>query len=336
MEQGGKRIVMNGDAYVHRQPDANNDLLDVRSQQLIILPDEDVVYTDLPAEVLKGRSRMNGTGMHYNNRTRQLQVSASTDVEIAGGEGKQQRRTEIPAPTIPTRRSHDRPPDSPCPDDAPDRRRPAGRGGARLGPRGGPAPQPAAGKAAPAEEPSTLILSDTLHYDDVKKQSVFTGNVNMTRGLMTLTSDTLEMHEDAKGNQYGTATANKGKVVTIRQERPRTSNSSKARACAPNTTAPTAPSTSSARPWWCATSANRSTPSVANGYANEKSGTYEAHGGPNSARPAAGCARWPSPAPRRTPPSPNAASSRPRRRGAKRLPATHPPPRMNPPSVQTL
>jgi lipopolysaccharide export system protein LptA len=44
----------------------------------------------------------------------------------------------------------------------------------------------------------------------------------MTRGLMTLTSDTLEMHEDAQGGQYGTATANKGKVVTIRQERPET------------------------------------------------------------------------------------------------------------------
>ncbi|APX77586.1 MULTISPECIES: LPS export ABC transporter periplasmic protein LptC [Achromobacter] len=97
MEQGGKRIIMNGDAHVRRQPDANNDLLDVRSQQLIILPDDDVVYTDLPAEVIKGRSRMNGTGMHYNNKTRQLQVSASTDVEIAGSEGKQQRRTEIPA-----------------------------------------------------------------------------------------------------------------------------------------------------------------------------------------------------------------------------------------------
>ena len=105
---------------------------------------------------------------------------------------------------------------------------------------------------------------------------------------MTLTSDTLEMHEDAKGNQYGTATANKGKVVTIRQERPENFELIEGRACAPNTTAPTAPSTSSARPWWCATSANRSTPSVANGYANEKSGTYEAHGGPNSARPAAG------------------------------------------------
>ncbi|WP_116522261.1 lipopolysaccharide transport periplasmic protein LptA [Achromobacter insuavis] len=86
-------------------------------------------------------------------------------------------------------------------------------------------PKPAAAgssKAAPAEEPTTTILSDTLHYDDVKKLSVFTGNVNMVRGLMTLTSDTLEMREDAAGNQYGTATANKGKVVTIRQERPET------------------------------------------------------------------------------------------------------------------
>ena len=84
------------------------------------------------------------------------------------------------------------------------------------------AADPAPKAATPAEEPSTLILSDTLHYDDVKKQSVFTGNVNMTRGLMTLTSDVLEMNEDAQGNQFGTATANKGKIVTIRQERPET------------------------------------------------------------------------------------------------------------------
>ena len=84
------------------------------------------------------------------------------------------------------------------------------------------AADPAPKGAAPAEEPSTLILSDTLHYDDVKKQSVFTGNVKLTRGLMTLTSDTLQMNEDAQGNQFGTATANKGKVVTIRQERPET------------------------------------------------------------------------------------------------------------------
>ncbi len=95
IEQGGKRIVMNGDAHVHRNPDANNDTLDVRSQQLILLPDEDLVFTDLPAQVIKGNSRMNGTGMRYNNKTRQLEVYASTNVEIAGGAGRKQP----PAPT---------------------------------------------------------------------------------------------------------------------------------------------------------------------------------------------------------------------------------------------
>ncbi|AZY50451.1 LPS export ABC transporter periplasmic protein LptC [Bordetella avium] len=90
MEEGGKRVVMNGDAHVHRNADANNDALDVRSQQLILIPDDDLVFTDLPAQVIKGNSRMNGTGMRYNNKTRQLEVHASTDVEIAGSESRRQ------------------------------------------------------------------------------------------------------------------------------------------------------------------------------------------------------------------------------------------------------
>lgn len=72
----------------------------------------------------------------------------------------------------------------------------------------------------PAEEPDTLVLSDTLTYDDAKRESVFTGNVIMTRGDMTLHSDKLVMHEDAEGFQYGTATVNEGKLVFIRQEDP--------------------------------------------------------------------------------------------------------------------
>lgn len=79
--------------------------------------------------------------------------------------------------------------------------------------------QPAAG-TPPTEEPDTLILSDTLNYDDVKKESTFTGNVVMTRGQMTLNSDVLVMSEDAEGFQYGTATADPGKLVFIRQETP--------------------------------------------------------------------------------------------------------------------
>jgi lipopolysaccharide export system protein LptA len=74
--------------------------------------------------------------------------------------------------------------------------------------------------AAPIEEPSTTILSDTLRYDDTKRDSSFTGKVVMTRGLLTLSSDTLSMREDAEGNQYGIATADPGKRVFIRQVRP--------------------------------------------------------------------------------------------------------------------
>lgn len=75
---------------------------------------------------------------------------------------------------------------------------------------------------APAEEPSTLILSDTLIYDDNKKESSFTGNVVLTRGTMTLNADTLTMRQLPDGTQQGTAVANKGKLVRIRQERPET------------------------------------------------------------------------------------------------------------------
>jgi len=70
------------------------------------------------------------------------------------------------------------------------------------------------------EEPSTTILSDTLRYDDTKRESTFTGKVVMTRGLLTLSSDILTMKEDTEGHQYGVATANPGKRVFIRQVRP--------------------------------------------------------------------------------------------------------------------
>jgi len=79
---------------------------------------------------------------------------------------------------------------------------------------------PPAPAATPAEEPSTQILSNTLHYDEVKKLSTFTGNVIMTRGLLTMTAEKLELREDPEGFQHGTATTDPGKLVQIRQEKP--------------------------------------------------------------------------------------------------------------------
>lgn len=72
----------------------------------------------------------------------------------------------------------------------------------------------------PTEEPSTMILSDTLHFDDSKRESTFAGNVVMTRGFMTMNADALNLREDAEGFQYGTGTVKSGKRVFIRQVRP--------------------------------------------------------------------------------------------------------------------
>lgn len=75
--------------------------------------------------------------------------------------------------------------------------------------------------ASAQAEPETLVLSDTLNYDDKTKTSIFNGNVILTRGQMRLTSDTLKIQEDAQGFQHGTATVNNGKVH-IFEERPET------------------------------------------------------------------------------------------------------------------
>jgi len=75
--------------------------------------------------------------------------------------------------------------------------------------------------AQPATEaPDVLVLSDALTYDDIKKVSVFTGNVLLTRGTMTLRAHVLQLREDDKGNQSGTATAAPNELVFVRQENP--------------------------------------------------------------------------------------------------------------------
>lgn len=93
MDQDGARITMQGNAHVHRLPDAERKALDVSSDTLIILPDEDVVYTDIPAVVVNGNSTMRGTGMRYDNNTRQLEVYSASDVKISGQDRQERRVT---------------------------------------------------------------------------------------------------------------------------------------------------------------------------------------------------------------------------------------------------
>ncbi len=91
----GDRIVMRGDAVLLRLGDAERQPLNFQSEELTMLVDKDLAYTDLPAVATSGRSRMSGVGMRFNNATQQLDVFKSTDVDIAPKD--QSESTEPPA-----------------------------------------------------------------------------------------------------------------------------------------------------------------------------------------------------------------------------------------------
>ena len=91
MDKNGSRIVMKGDAHLHRLPDKDHAPLDVTSQELTLLPDDNVAFTDLPALVVNGNSTMNGKGMRYDNKTRVLQVFSSSDVKISAQDVQNQQ-----------------------------------------------------------------------------------------------------------------------------------------------------------------------------------------------------------------------------------------------------
>jgi lipopolysaccharide export system protein LptC len=74
---------MRGDAVLLRLGDGQRQPLNFRSQEITMLVDKDLAFTDLPAVATSGRSRMSGVGMRFNNATQQLDVFKSTEVDIA-------------------------------------------------------------------------------------------------------------------------------------------------------------------------------------------------------------------------------------------------------------
>jgi len=79
----GDHITMNGDAVMIRLSNEEYEPLNITSEQIILLADQDLAYTDLPAVVVRGMSRLAGTGMKYDNKTKELNVYRSSDLEIA-------------------------------------------------------------------------------------------------------------------------------------------------------------------------------------------------------------------------------------------------------------
>jgi len=108
IDQDGLRVTLNGQARLHRLADGTRAALEISSEQLIILTDQDVVQTTLPARVTQGASSMEGVGMRYDNRARQLDILADADVKLAGADSRRNRpsrrapRGTVAPPTEPT------------------------------------------------------------------------------------------------------------------------------------------------------------------------------------------------------------------------------------------
>lgn len=63
------------------------------------------------------------------------------------------------------------------------------------------------------------IEADALRYDEQRQHSVFTGNVVLMRGGITIQAARVEVHKDEQGNQYANITAEPGQRALMRQLR---------------------------------------------------------------------------------------------------------------------
>jgi len=63
------------------------------------------------------------------------------------------------------------------------------------------------------------IEADALRYEDTRQASVFTGNVLVTKGTITMRGARMDVRQDAQGNQFGVLTGAAGKPGFFRQKR---------------------------------------------------------------------------------------------------------------------
>jgi lipopolysaccharide export system protein LptA len=63
------------------------------------------------------------------------------------------------------------------------------------------------------------IEADAMRYDDLKQTSVFTGNVQVTKGTIIIRGARIDVRQDPEGYQYGVVTAAPGKLAYYKQKR---------------------------------------------------------------------------------------------------------------------
>lgn len=63
------------------------------------------------------------------------------------------------------------------------------------------------------------VEADALRYDDLQQTSVFTGKVVVTKGTIVIRGARMTVKQDPEGYQFGTVTAEPGRLAFFRQKR---------------------------------------------------------------------------------------------------------------------
>jgi lipopolysaccharide export system protein LptC len=83
VSKNGDEASFYGNVVVVREAGMGQNELRVQTEYLQVIPDQDLASTDRPVVITEGRSRLAGTGMELNNKTRQFtlrsQVRGSFD-----------------------------------------------------------------------------------------------------------------------------------------------------------------------------------------------------------------------------------------------------------------
>jgi lipopolysaccharide export system protein LptA len=77
---------------------------------------------------------------------------------------------------------------------------------------------PAGAEKADRNKPMN-VEADALRYDDLQQTSVFTGKVVVTKGTIVIRGAKMTVKQDPEGYQFGTVTAEPGKLAFFRQKR---------------------------------------------------------------------------------------------------------------------
>lgn len=71
------KVDLHDNVRMDRPASPGSERLQVKSEHLVVLPDEDVIRTDKPVEITVGQSKLSGVGMYANNATRELRMSSN-------------------------------------------------------------------------------------------------------------------------------------------------------------------------------------------------------------------------------------------------------------------